>query len=156
MAFRHFVGILTGEEAFSKLRVIRLASETGSKQDVELYKKHFSSDCILVNGLSSSETVTIRQYFIDKDTEITTQTVPVGYPLADHDVRLLDHEGQEVGFNQVGEVAVRSSLPRTRQRKWTRKSLSGCRQSLKGCRRSKQHNTLVIKTCPLVQYISAL
>lgn len=108
MAFRNFVGTLTGKEVFPKLRVIRLASETVSKRDVELYKKHFSSDCILINGLSSSETLGIRKYFIDKDTEIITDTVPIGYPLEDQEVLLLNDEGQEVACNQVGEIVVKS------------------------------------------------
>ena len=115
MAFRNFVSILTAEEEFPKLRLIRLASETVSKRDVELYKKHFSSACILVNGLSSGETITIRKYFIDKHTEITAKTVPVGYPVADQEVFLLDGDGRDetgqcasngAGIHRVGGVMV--------------------------------------------------
>ena len=34
--------------------------------------------------------------------------VPVGYPVDDMDVLILDESGNELGFNQVGEIAVRS------------------------------------------------
>ena len=78
--FRHFVRNLSGREEFPELRVIKLGSEQVSWKDVEAYKKHFSRHCILVNALSSSETKTIRQYVINKETQIENR-VPVGYPV---------------------------------------------------------------------------
>ena len=38
---------LTGNEQFSELRFVRLASESAYRSDVELYKKHFPSTCFL-------------------------------------------------------------------------------------------------------------
>ncbi len=106
--FCHFLDTLTGEEAFPKLRLIRLGSEQVSKRDVERYKKHFSPNCILVNALSSNEAGTFRQHFIDKETQITGSNVPVGYAVEGKEVLLLDDAGQEVGCNSIGEIAVRS------------------------------------------------
>ena len=34
--------------------------------------------------------------------------VPVGYPVEDMEVSLIDEEGKKVGFNRVGEIAVKS------------------------------------------------
>ncbi|HEV8344582.1 MAG TPA: AMP-binding protein [Candidatus Binatia bacterium] len=106
--FRRFVGTLDESERISSVRLIYLGSEGVTKEDVELFKKHFSAECILVNSLASNETGTARQYFIDKDTEIEGSTVPVGYEVRDKEVLLLDEEGKKVGFNQMGEIAVRS------------------------------------------------
>jgi len=106
--FRNFLDTLTGEEEFPHLRAIRLGSQTAIKRDVELYKKHFSPNCILINVLASTETGIIRWYFIDKETQITTATVPVGYPDEDMKVLLLDDDGKRVGFGQIGEIAVQS------------------------------------------------
>jgi amino acid adenylation domain-containing protein len=105
---RHFLDTLTGEETFPQLRLIKLGSEQVSKRDVERYKKHFSPDCVLVNTLSSTETGTLREYFIDKETPITSSTVPVGYAVEDKEVLLLDDAGQDVGRNSVGEITVSS------------------------------------------------
>ena len=107
-AFRHFVSTLTGEEQFPKLRLIRLEGEPLYQRDVELYKKHFSSECFLVNSYSAAETGTICRYFVEKNTNITSGHVPVGYLLEDMQVLLLDEAGREVGFNQRGEIAVKS------------------------------------------------
>jgi amino acid adenylation domain-containing protein len=107
-AFRHFVSTLSGKETFPKLRLIRLEGEPVYKRDVELFRKHFSSQCLFVNSFSSTETGTVCFYFVDKDTEITGSRVPVGYPAEGMQVLLLDESGREVGFDQPGEIAVKS------------------------------------------------
>lgn len=106
--FRHFMETLTGEEEFPRVRLVRLASQTVFPSDVELYKKYFSPNCILVNVLSSTETIGLCVYFIDKNSRLATSTVPVGYPVADKEVRLVDEDGYEVGPNEVGEIVVKS------------------------------------------------
>jgi amino acid adenylation domain-containing protein len=107
-SFRHFIGTLTGEETFPKLRLIRLGSETIYKQDVELYRRHFPQDCILYVGMSTTETGSVCRYFVDKETEIADNVVPAGHAVEGMEILLLDDEGQTVGLNQVGEIAVRS------------------------------------------------
>ena len=106
--FRNFIETLTGEEKFPTVRIVRLASQTVFRSDVELYKKHFSPECIFVNGLSSTEATRISNYFIEKDSQITTSEVPLGYAVADKEISLLDEGGNEVDFNQVGEIVVKS------------------------------------------------
>lgn len=106
--FRHFLDTLTGKEKFPRLRLIILSGEPVSKRDVELYKKHFSDGCILVNRLGSTETGITRWYFIDKETQINGNRVPVGYPVEDKEILLLDDVGKAVGFNETGEIAIRS------------------------------------------------
>ena len=107
-AFRHFVGTLQSTIEFPNLRLIRLEGESVYKTDVELYKRHFSSDCIFVNSLSSTETGTVSLYYIDKNAEICGKRVPAGYPVESKEVLLLDETGKGIGFNQPGEIAVRS------------------------------------------------
>jgi acyl carrier protein len=79
------------------------------KQDVDLYKKHFSRDCIFANSLGLTETAgTIRHNLIDHDTKVTSDTVPVGYAVEEMEVLLLDDDGHDVGVDEIGEIAVRS------------------------------------------------
>ena len=79
--FRNFCATLNGKENFSSVRLLKLSGEPVYKRDVELYKKHFSRDCLAINMLSSAEVGTTRVYFMDKETEIHDNLVPVGYPL---------------------------------------------------------------------------
>ncbi len=106
--FRRLCEALTGIETFHDLRFLRLRSEMVYKTDVDLYRRFFPPTCVLANGLSSSETGMLREYLIDHDTEILGDEVPLGYALDDKDISLLDEEGREVGFNNVGEIVVRS------------------------------------------------
>jgi len=107
-AFRYLIASLSGGEAFSALRLIRLEGESVYPRDVRLFRDHFSSACLLVNSFSSTESGTVCRYFIDRNLDITGNRVPVGYPLEGVEVLLLDESGKEVGINQPGEIAVRS------------------------------------------------
>jgi amino acid adenylation domain-containing protein len=106
--FRQLMGALTEEEKFFQIRIIHLGGEAVVKKDVELYKKHFSSECVLVNNLGSSEAPTLRQYFIRHDTKIKNDIVPVGFPVEDKNIFIINDDGSEIGTGQVGEIAVRS------------------------------------------------
>jgi amino acid adenylation domain-containing protein len=106
--FRTFAGALTGSQNFPELRAIYLAGDTVSRADVELFKKYFGPNCILINGLGCAETLTFRWYFIGKETRIFQSTVPVGYAIEDMELLLLDESGKEADPDEVGEIAVRS------------------------------------------------
>ena len=104
--FRHFVRTLNGSEEFPDLRLIRLGSEPVIKKDFELYQKHFANCPILVNTLSSTETGNTTQYFMDKDSEITRDVVPIGYPVDFFKILLLNDRGEDVGFDSPGQIAI--------------------------------------------------
>jgi acyl-coenzyme A synthetase/AMP-(fatty) acid ligase len=107
--FRHAVKNLRDTEKIPGVRLIHVGGEAISKTDVDLYKKHFSDECLFVSRLGLSETETLTYYFINKQTEISGDRVPVGYPLEGNEIVLVDEDGREiVGPNQVGEIAVKS------------------------------------------------
>jgi len=106
--FRSFVDAMDETEAFPDLRLIRLGSDTVRKSDVEAFQKRFSPQCILVNGLSSTETATVCRYFITKETQVTTETVPIGYAVENTELLLLDDDGKQVGLGEIGTIAVKS------------------------------------------------
>jgi amino acid adenylation domain-containing protein len=106
--FRHFAGTLSGKEEFSQLRLIHVGGEPVYKRDFELYKRHFSPECLFLTNLAGTEFGQVRQYFMNKETQIASEIVPVGYAVRGKDILLLDDDGKEVGFNCVGEIAVKS------------------------------------------------
>ena len=106
--FRYFAQELNDGEEFPRLRMVKLGGEPCLKIDIELYKKHFSSNCLLLNQLAGNEMGPICEYWITKETEIDMPVVPVGYPVEGKQVFLVDEELQEVGANQTGEIAVSS------------------------------------------------
>src|SRR5215211_7926366 len=106
--FRQFANTLTGKDKFPELRLVRLGGEPVHPEDVELYKKYFPSDCTFVNSYGASEAASVLRYCVDKDTEINDAMVPVGYPLGDVEILLLDDEGAAAGYDHVGEIAIKS------------------------------------------------
>ncbi|MBD3181849.1 AMP-binding protein [Candidatus Poribacteria bacterium] len=107
-AFRHFMNTLNDSDVLPHVRVILVGAEAIYRSDVELYKKHFSKDCVYFSGFGTSETLVSRRYFINKETQIETPKVPMGYPSQNKEIILLDEEGKKVGFNTIGEIAVKS------------------------------------------------
>jgi amino acid adenylation domain-containing protein len=105
--FRHLVETFSPHGSFPSLRLIRLAGEPVARRDVELFKIHFSSKCVLVNEFGSTEAGTIAHYFIDKETQISGNTVPVGYPVDDTRILLLA-DGKPAAVDDVGEIAISS------------------------------------------------
>jgi len=106
--FRSFCATLTGKETFSALRIVRVGSETVYKSEIELYKTFFGAHCAFLTGLSSSETGQLTTYLLNDNIDVLGDDVPVGYPVQDKEILLLDDAGNEVGVNQVGEIVVRS------------------------------------------------
>ncbi len=104
--YRHWINTLTEAETFPNIRLVVLAGEAVYQSDVEHYQKHFSNDCLFVNGLGSSESTFHLQYIIDKQTQLTRHEVPVGYPLAETEIVLLDDTGVETEI--YGEIAIKS------------------------------------------------
>jgi amino acid adenylation domain-containing protein len=105
--FRHFLRAVPDKGALSRIRIVVLGGELVLWQDLELFKKRFCPGCILVNGFGQSEYSFSLQYFVDHQTEVAGDSVPIGYPVDETEVALLDAEGHP---DQVfGEIAIRSA-----------------------------------------------
>ena len=107
-AFRGFANGLSGKEEFPDLRLIALFGEPVYQTEVALYRKYFSDRCLLVGSLGCSEFGDYAYFFLDKETALTSGTVPGGYPIEGAEIQLLDDSGNLLGVDQIGEIAVRS------------------------------------------------
>ncbi len=104
--FRALGGTLDPQQNFSKVRLVVLGGEEVRRGDVELYRRHFPSDCLFVNGLGPTESTVALQYFLDHRTDILCNAVPVGYAVDDTEILLLDAEGRRSDL--CGEIGIRS------------------------------------------------
>ncbi|HMG74409.1 MAG TPA: amino acid adenylation domain-containing protein [Pyrinomonadaceae bacterium] len=92
---------------FPNLRLVVLGGEKVTRTDVELYRKHFSDDCLFVNGLGPTEATVVLQNFINKQTTISGDNMPVGFPVEDTEVLLLNKAGKPSEVS--GEIAIKSA-----------------------------------------------
>ena len=106
--FRHFTAALKEDVIFPHVRLIDFGGEPVSRQHIRLYRKHFTENCLLVNGLGATELNVIRQFVLDHNTDFIGDSVPVGYEVPDTCIFLLDEHGNEVGYNQPGEIVIES------------------------------------------------
>ena len=106
---RHFIRTLWDEEVFPSVRLIWLSGELVDQRDIALCRKHFSSDCFFINGFGAAETPgPVLLYFVNTEMRLPDNKVPLGYVVEGAEVLLFDENGEEVGNNRMGEIAVKS------------------------------------------------
>ena len=108
--YRYFVAALgeqPGRWSFPKLRLVVLGGEKVVPSDLELYKEHFEPGCLLVNGYGLSESTVSLQCFFDMAYENAGGSIPIGTPVEETEVLLLNAQGDP---GQVcGEIALASA-----------------------------------------------
>ena len=92
--FREFLAASDPSERFSVRRVV-LGGEAVLRPDVDRFRQFFEPGTILVNGLGPTKSTVTLQHFIDHDTKLTANLVPVGRPVSDTRIVLRDEKGQE-------------------------------------------------------------
>src|SRR5207244_6952151 len=106
--FRRFAELLEPDEILHSVGTVKLGGEPVFPPDVDLFRRHFRSDSVLVNGLGLTEANGNACHFhIKHDTQISTATVPVGKPLDGVEIKLLHPDGTEATSGETGEIALR-------------------------------------------------
>ena len=104
--YRFLMDTLSDKEEFRDLRMIVLGGEAVYRRDVDLYKKYFSPDCLFVNGLGPTESTVSLQCFVNKESETNRHRIPVGYPVDDTEIFLINNAGV---FDDIyGEICIKS------------------------------------------------
>jgi amino acid adenylation domain-containing protein len=103
--YRYLAGLL-GTRQLSGVRLVVLGGEEATIGDFELFKTHFSREALFVNGLGPTESTVSLQFFMDAQTELSRASIPVGYPVEETEVLLVDEQGSDAGV--YGEIAIRS------------------------------------------------
>jgi amino acid adenylation domain-containing protein len=107
--FRHLAGMLGEGEVLQGIRLVVLGGEEAQARDVEAWRAHFAPDGLFVNGLGPTESTLALQHFVDRDTLLAGNTVPVGHPVEGVLVRLVTPMGEQVALWGVGEIELRSA-----------------------------------------------
>ncbi|HEY2738585.1 MAG TPA: thioesterase domain-containing protein, partial [Thermoanaerobaculia bacterium] len=104
----HFLESLRGGESLASLRIAKLGGEPLPRRDLDLFRRCLPPGCRIVNGLGITEAGGNLCHFpVDLSAAIPGATVPVGHPLPDVEILLLDEEGREAAPGEAGEIAVR-------------------------------------------------
>ncbi len=104
--YRYWTRSLDPAERFASVRLIVLGGEAVVAEDLTPYRRHFAPDCLFVNGLGATEASFALLGVLDRDSVVAAGRVPVGLPLAETRIALLDDAGEDTGV--YGEIAVAS------------------------------------------------
>lgn len=106
---RHLDGELAPGRRFARVRVVRLGGEPVTRRDVEIFRRHFTSDCRLGVSYGSTERNVIRRFWIGAETVFAGHVAPIGYETADVAAYVADTDLRPVPEGEAGQIVVRSA-----------------------------------------------
>jgi len=108
--FRRFLRTLGPDQVLSSIRAVRLGGEPVFASDVELFRRHFRRDAVLINGFGMTEANGAVSYCqITEDTGVEGVIVPVGRPAEGVEIKLLNDDDSEAGSGEAGEILLRGN-----------------------------------------------
>jgi amino acid adenylation domain-containing protein len=106
--FRAVWGALPATALLPHLRLVFLCGEPVNGSDLEAWRAHAAPAGLLVNCLGSTECATVTLFLCGTDTPAESGPVPLGDPVDDMDVDLVDESGAVLRGAGSGELVVRS------------------------------------------------
>ncbi|WP_343618692.1 amino acid adenylation domain-containing protein, partial [Flavobacterium sp.] len=106
--YRNFLKGLAENEILPTIRLIDLGGESCHLSDIDLFKKHFAEGAFLVNDYGPTEATIVSQKFVNHNSQITRNNVPLGKSVVETSVFLLDENNNRKGVYQTGEITFKS------------------------------------------------
>ena len=91
---------------FPKLRYVLLAGERVMPNDVKRCLEIFAERIQLLNLYGPTETVMTKLYYFIKPGDECRRSIPIGRPMPEVEVELLDNQGAPVEKGDIGEIAI--------------------------------------------------
>ena len=106
---RSLVSVLDNSRRhFPRLKILVVGAELIQTQDVRLWQSLISPQTILGCLFASSEAAIITFNTIYPDVELSQGILPVGFPLPQKEILIVDEERRPLPQGQTGEIAIRS------------------------------------------------
>ena len=106
--YRYCTDTLREGERFGRVRLVVLGGESLSPQDLDRLRRYFEKDCILVNMFGATEVIIGTFNLANQETEITRAQVPIGYPVEEVKIYLINEQNQEAPVYGIGEIVYES------------------------------------------------
>src|SRR5262245_22795773 len=100
-AFRTFMATLPASMTFPSVRILSMGGEPLYTPDLHFFQRHFSPGSVLVHPFGPTETMLVCWSVTRHGETVTGNTVPIGYPLEDVTVLLLDEAGRQVDDGEI-------------------------------------------------------
>jgi len=107
-AFHHLFDSVPKNHKFQGVRFVSLAGEPSTNREAQVFLRHFSKQCSLLNTLGSSEGGVLTRYVFERNVPLQSHFIPVGYPVPGKEVFIVTEQGEIIEDDQVGEIVVKS------------------------------------------------
>ena len=106
--FRQLARNFKSGDQLPSLRFYKLGGEPTYRSDVDIFQERFSRGCQLYVAYGCTEIHNLCYFFIDRDTKLAGELVPVGKSFEGADISITDDDGATVDYDCVGEIVVTS------------------------------------------------
>lgn len=105
---RRLADALGADERLDSVRIASLGGDRVEWRDIDMCRRMFSRDVHLYMALTSTESHLRCHWFIDNALRHTTPRPPVGRPLPNRTLSIVDDVGKPVADGEVGEILIKS------------------------------------------------
>jgi amino acid adenylation domain-containing protein len=109
VVFRATFESLPPDAVLPHIRIVRTGGDVAYRTDFELFKRRVGNDSAMVNNYGCSEISTVCCFYMKPGSVITEPILPVGCPIDDTEVVILDDSGEPAPPGVTGEIAIRSA-----------------------------------------------
>jgi surfactin family lipopeptide synthetase A len=107
---RYLISSLPKNSFFPDMRCLILVGDVIFRHDIERFKPFFKKSTLLFNDLSSSETGLLCRKRFNFSTRLDEEMIPVGHPVEDKEVIILDDRMKKLPNGHTGQIAVRMKM----------------------------------------------
>ncbi|MGH2934750.1 MAG: AMP-binding protein, partial [Gaiellaceae bacterium] len=115
---RHILPTFRPDDRFDSVRMVFLSGETTTWEDVVALRSHLHPEAVVTSIYGTTETGACLMATIDDSTEICSGPLPLGFPMVDRTVEILDELGRPVADGEIGQIVVTG--PETSLGYWNR------------------------------------
>jgi acyl-coenzyme A synthetase/AMP-(fatty) acid ligase len=90
------------------LRIVRTTGDALLRDDLRMWRTLLPPHCHVMTTFGSTEMLTFAQWFVLRSFDMDEVRLPVGYPLPDHEFKIVDERGRAVAAGEAGELVLRS------------------------------------------------
>jgi amino acid adenylation domain-containing protein len=106
--WRELIGSLDQPAELPHLRLVTIAGQTLYAKDILEFQEKFGRYAVLLYVLAMTEAGAVTQAYIDRTSKIGDGPVPVGYPLPDKHVEIVDEHCRPLPSGEIGTVWISS------------------------------------------------
>jgi acyl-coenzyme A synthetase/AMP-(fatty) acid ligase/ubiquinone/menaquinone biosynthesis C-methylase UbiE/lauroyl/myristoyl acyltransferase len=106
--FRGLLEAVTPAMTWPDLRLITLGGQPLYGKDIRDFQRSFGANTVLLYVLAMTEAGAITQGYIDHQTVAGEGPLPVGYPVADKEITIVNEAGEPAPSGTVGQLMVTS------------------------------------------------